>query len=268
MIVACGSSPSSGTEAGSADGGTSSGTSGEGTHDAGEGDEHDSDGDEGGQTCEGPGNCVLYPLGCDEIQCGGISMFDDDGCVRARCTSAADECPADERCYRPEDFGGCLSSAGCYDDMESMSCVCGSDPDCGGAYCLPTSLWPEPEAGPGGSGHVQDACAPDDGPAHVLSLGLTEDDCEATLPGDTPTVTIRLDGIDPVPGTHAIGNAFSQGTYRPGDGTEQNAKAGQVVIETWTETAVTGAYDLILQDGTFLGGDFDVPYCPIDTLCG
>jgi hypothetical protein len=131
-------STSAGTEATSEGGSEGSGSSGGGS----------STTDDTGTVsdCDERRNCTLFPLGCDVVQCGGLSPFDDDGCVRTNCTANPSACGAGERCYAPIDFGGCLSSAfECYDEIETQTCQCGSDPDCGGAFCIPEELYPEVE---------------------------------------------------------------------------------------------------------------------------
>lgn len=218
--------------------------------------------------CEGGDNCVLYPIDCDDVTCGGTSMFDDDGCVRRACTDGPAACGEDEPCYRPDDFGGCQSSAvGCFDDESTMSCQCATLPDCGGAYCLPLAEWPAPDAGPSTNAIVEDSCAPDDGPAFELSFGLDAPGCDAVP--DAPFVTIRLDYIDPVPGTYAFGDFVGgQGTYDAGGGASYTNANGWVVIDAWDADSVSGTYHLVVPDVAYLSASFDAAVCDTGTLCG
>jgi hypothetical protein len=218
--------------------------------------------------CEGEGNCVLYPIDCDVVQCGGISMFDDDGCVRTACTQDPTACGEGEPCYRPDDFGGCQSSAvGCVDDESSMTCQCATLPDCGGAFCLPAAEWPAPDAGPSTNAIVQDSCAPNDAPAFELLLGLDGPGCDG-VPG-APFVAIRLDGIDPVPGTYAFGDFVGgQGTYDAGGGALHTNANGWVVIDAWGADTVSGTYHLVVPDVVYLSAAFDADFCDTGTICG
>jgi hypothetical protein len=84
-----------------------------------------------------------------------------------------------------------------------------------------------------------------------------------------PWIAIRLDGIDAEPGTYFFGEFLGgQGNYDPGDGIVQFASSGRVVIQSWDGVDVTGAYDIIMPDGTFLGADFEATYCPVNPMCG
>lgn len=75
--------------------------------------------------------------------CGDLDTpFDAMGCLRARCETDGD-CLDIERCYRPSDFGpGCVSSNLSCNDTASNICSCIGTDDCGGAYCVPASMYP------------------------------------------------------------------------------------------------------------------------------
>lgn len=135
----------------------------------------------GGAYCidEPPPGCVQYPdHGCTGAidcsvsgDCGMLQPFTAHGCLRTRCDQNGDsDCGGDERCYRPQDFGGCTSSGlDCSDDPATMTCQCTADADCGGAFCIPASDYPEDPK----------PCA--DYPAHSCSEPV---DCERYPCGD------------------------------------------------------------------------------------
>lgn len=220
--------------------------------------------------CDGENDCVLYPIDCDDVQCGGTSMFDDDGCVRTACTTDPTVCDADAPCYRAMDFGGCQSSAvGCVDDELEMICQCATLPDCGGAFCLPLEEWPSPDEGPGGDAVVRDTCAPNDGPAFELQVGLDGTSCDATAQPDQPFVSIRIDAAGPAPGTFHFGElAGGQGDYDAGDGNVLTNGNGWIVIDAFDGETVSGSYHLVVPEVAYLSGTFEAPYCEGGGPCG
>jgi hypothetical protein len=227
--------------------------------------------------CPDEGNCQLFPIDCTDGSnaCGTLdSIFDDEGCLRQSC-SGATGCGDGERCYSPQDFGGCTGSAVfCEDDVELQTCVCGGTADCGGAYCIPEGLYPTPAPGPGSTARVTDDCAPDDGPAFTFTFGLPGDACDiAAPPPGTELATIQLwiDALDP--GVYPLGQFVSPqhyGSYDDGTGVVQNATAGSVTITAVDAAGVDGSWELVLgEGGSFIGGSFeDMAYCPADVLCG
>ncbi|MCA9720230.1 MAG: hypothetical protein H6713_39280 [Myxococcales bacterium] len=83
------------------------------------------------------------PIDCAQNSCGGLSdYFDDDGCLKQPCKMDSD-CADGEKCYIGFQHDDCLSSAiTCF--KEQGACECSSTPDCGGAYCVPAALHPNP----------------------------------------------------------------------------------------------------------------------------
>lgn len=79
--------------------------------------------------CSEPYDC---PDG--DTLCGGLfSEFDASGCLRAECTADSD-CAADEVCFVPNVWGGCVSSGVLCQEVDG-ACECAKDADCGGSYC-------------------------------------------------------------------------------------------------------------------------------------
>jgi hypothetical protein len=265
------SASASGTSA-TATGGQTASDSGGADAETGDATADTADDDDTGSpgACEGEGNCVQFPISCDDVECGGTSVFDADGCVRTACTSQPDACGDGEFCYRAMDFGGCQSSAvGCVDDESTMSCQCGSLPDCGGAYCLPEADWPAADPGPEGGAHVRDSCAPNDGPAFELRFGLDSSACDASQQPTEPYVAIRIDALGPAPGTYAFGDGLDgEGRYDAGDGNLVTASFGWVTIDAVDADSVSGTYRIVISEVAHLSADFDVPLCDSGMPCG
>lgn len=219
----------------------------------------------------GPGQCEVFPIDCGPDGCGGLGRIDEEGCFRPGC-STDEECGDDERCYRPMDFGNCVSSdVFCEDNFETMQCECGSTDDCGGSYCVPADVYPTPAEGPSDAGIVADDCAPDDGPAMAFSFGLANDTCGDPAPPESAVVRIRIDYFDDTVVTHEFGitSGLGWGTYDAGDGVLVDALFGHLNIDAWDAGGVTGSYDIVLEDGSYYAATFEgAAYCPEDPMCG
>ncbi len=222
--------------------------------------------------CDSPNlECEQYELDCEVHNCGAIdSYFDIDGCPRPACSDASD-CADDEICYAAINYGGCASSGiFCGDDAESMSCQCGGDDDCNGAYCVPAELVPdEQQIGPGS---VTDTCAPDDGPAFDLEFGLESAACDA--PWTMNELRVRLvltaNSWDPLPpGEYSVveNNGWGQVDLWGDDGW-QLIDEGTVTIESWEGGAVTGSIELHAQGLPTIVSSFTAPHCVEEQLCG
>jgi hypothetical protein len=89
-----------------------------------------------------PAKCTLTDaftctdgVDCDQHECGDpMSPFDAHGCLRRACP-----CHDEEVCFRPLDYGGCVSS-GVF--CVSEPCGCAFTGDCEGRYCLPVDEVP------------------------------------------------------------------------------------------------------------------------------
>lgn len=219
----------------------------------------------GTSACEGSGNCTIYPPPCAADGCGGLdSSFDEDGCLRASC-GIGTACARGERCYRAQLFGGCASSGTfCEDDQEQGACVCASDPDCSGSYCVPESLWPMAMPGPD-AGQIDDACAPDDGAATELSFGGL-----GTCPMDEPQLRLTFFTGPPEVGTYVLeSQSEGFGELSSGGGPVIGIAAAWVEITALADGVASGSYEVIADDAQHLAASFtDVPYCASAVPCG
>jgi len=273
------------------------GTSGDGgdgddggdTHGASEG---GTGGDTAGQTAgttagETGGGTTAGPLGCDgggcAIECGvggcgPLDHFDAEGCQRPSC-SDDDQCGAQERCYVGELFGQCVSSGlFCDYDDELAMCICGGSEDCGGGYCVDADVYPEGNAGPDGPARLDNGCAPDDGPAIDIRIGLVDGSCESVF-GAEPNLRFSLhDAEFGETGTYEIGIQHSgtvgQGWYQDGDETHP-VWIGTVTISQWgLDAGIAGSYEVFAgeQKDTGFGhyvGTFDgAQFCDSNPGCG
>ncbi len=254
-------------------GGTSVADSGDGPGDSGD------SGDTGTTLrCDGEeGNCQAFPIDCSQPDaCGGLgSVFDEQGCLRQFCSPG--ECAQGERCYRPESFGGCTGSGVfCEDDFELQMCLCGGPADCGGAYCVPESVYPVPDAGPAGAAIATDGCAPTDASTIDLVFGLSSDACDVFTPEPgAPHVILSVVANELPPGMYEFGNyAIGENYAIYDDGTGKGTGwvwSALLVIEANDANGLDGWWELndSFDGGVFIGGTFeDMPYCPQATVCG
>lgn len=112
-------------------------------------------------------------------------------------------------------------------------------------------------------------CAPNDGPAFRVEIGVSEPTCGAAWEA-TDKLTIHIYKMAPVaPGEFKLGFPDDgDAILDTGDGSPNVATAGTLTIDSWTDDQVTGSYDLTLDDNTHLAGDFAGPYCGGPFLCG
>jgi hypothetical protein len=120
-------------------------------------------------------------------------------------------------------------------------------------------------ASPPAHARVEDACAPDGGPAVRIRVGLAAARCD-TDPAGTDLLLFVFHGGPLAPATYELdrggGFAFLQTTKPIG------IKSGRVTITAWDEHAVTATYALNLPDGGVLAGSFSGPVCPGEAACG
>lgn len=217
------------------------------------------------------GGCSAFPLDCSDVECGGLSVYDENGCVRPNCAEPGRACAAGEVCYIEQAFGGCVSGGlSCTDDFVEMQCVCGGSGDCGGGYCIPVDLHPEARSGPSGTAIVEDVCTKDGIPAFAFTIGPEIEGC---TPEASESVYLRLDGIDAAPGTHALGQLIDQnfGVWRDGVGTSAEVSYGFVTIDAWEDDVVSGSYYVYLghlDRELNYSGVFEATPCLTGTGCG
>lgn len=117
------------------------------------------------------------------------------------------------------------------------------------------------------------SCAPDDGPALSVEIGLASKTCGSPAGGPLLRI-IFYTHID-----NPAGNVFdlapsageAQAIYNPG-GDPSNiigSASGALSVDTWDMAAAKGSYDVVMNDGTHLAGTFDAIACLMDQpMCG
>jgi len=229
-------------------------------------------GETDGLVCDSANNCVVYPAPCGD-NCGNLeSDFDEDGCLRQKCSND-DACADGERCFVAAEFGLCESSGiSCQDDPETETCQCGGNPDCNGGHCVDAELFPAEMPGPEGDMLVQPTCAPNDGAAFSFTVYVQ---------GEAPACDPSPDAAPLL--TLVFWEALEVGTFEfgptsgGGEGTasiDAEAPVGSATIEiTAVGDTVSGSYTITLggyeSELRVLAGDLvDVPYCPAVGQCG
>jgi hypothetical protein len=211
--------------------------------------------------CEQPGNCSEYSPCDDANLCGTLdSLFDENGCVRQECQDD-DGCADDERCYLAQDFGGCApSGVFCEDDPELQTCLCGSDPQCGGGFCVPQSLYPSTSTLPLGVTFATATCA---------SLGAIElylqwggfGECDL----DEPLLALWLFNAGPdKPFEYDMGSQ-PIGWYTASDNTQVEVLHIEGELVQYDDDTVAGVLEATLApnaDGVqIIAGEFEMPMC-------
>ena len=213
--------------------------------------------------------CVAFSLDCSEMECGGLSPYDENGCVRPNCAENGPEiCGDGEVCYIAQAFGGCVSGGwSCGDDFDQMQCICGGSGDCGWGVCVPLDLHPEGAPGPSGPSLVESVCTRAGEAALAFTIGSGTGSCNVE---PVESVELVLDGAEPGPGLHHLGPIVGHGTglWSDGAGTSVAATFGFVAIDAWEDAAVTGSYYIWLEDGAILSGTFQAVPCLIEIRCG
>jgi len=221
------------------------------------------------QACpNSPAHNCSDAVDCGE-DCGTMdSIFDENGCSRGECQTHA-ECGESSLCYHAEDYGGCVSSdLSCNEDADG-ECFCGSDPDCGGSYCVPSEIFFGGAALGPTQGWVDHGCTADDGPAFVLLLGLAANDCDGANDGQ-PLLRIEIAEAPGQPGTFTLDTPGNTGEYAAnGDlKTAASVPIGVVRIFSWVNDTAQGEYEVRFADASVVAGSFSVPFCNRDVVCG
>jgi hypothetical protein len=120
--------------------------------------------------------------------------------------------------------------------------------------------------GPADLATVEDACAPDDGAAVELRVGLLAAECGADFVGDALRIFLYT-GAPLSPGEYMLGDELGGAFFDDGQGMVF-ASEGAVVIEQWDEAAITGTYALTFDDQTVRAGAFVGPRCLTMPMCG
>ena len=178
----------------------------------------------------------------------------------------------------------CLASIGCDDDTPKCDATC--TPDAGGEGegegegegAAPLSN------GPGGSLVMSASCAPDDGAAWQLVVGLGSA-CDMGAP-DPSVPWVRITVYHPELFEAPVDTEASwtdwqhgQATFYPSGsgGPASNSSAGSLYLSRWDgiDTGnppeggeVAGWYTLVLEDGTEIGAAFSGVWCGGEPMCG
>lgn len=129
--------------------------------------------------------------------------------------------------------------------------------------------------GSGGSGTVMNVpgtaaaindCAPNDGKAYTIKIGLPEKTC-ASMPSGAFLRLSFYTHVDAPAGNSwdfAASPQEAQGIYQPDSGDPSNivvVSKGNLWINAWDLTGVKGLFDVTLIDGTHLVGNIDAIAC-------
>ncbi len=200
-------------------------------------------------------HCTEAPE-CDD-SCGvGTSRQDENGCPRPDCGSG---CPDGMRCFEPALWGGCAYSYEECTEQEGV-CECVISDDCGGAWCVPEDAFTTVP----GISRFESTCAPNDGPAVHLRIGLEAETCNADYAAQQ-WLELQLWRPGPLaPGVYPIDAAI----YNTSGDDPGPQVYGIVTIESWDNNVVSGSY-LIGFENVDLAGDFSqTPYCDLQPMCG
>jgi len=229
----------------------------------------------GGESCDEEMEACERP-DCSVAECGGLSAYDDDGCPRRRC-SGDEDCPEGSVCLLPREWGGCVALQTFCEPTET-GCVCASTSDCEGAICIRADEYPLPhdrvESGPMEPAIAESTCTAEEGPTTVLRFGLEQSICGST-PGPGRTLRLSLFGsqflLQPI-GAHRLGRDRGEAWYDLDDDEEVDRNEviieGLVRIRERSELALSGDYELVIDDDVLLVGAFrEIPMCPSLSTC-
>lgn len=124
--------------------------------------------------------------------------------------------------------------------------------------------------GPTPDGRVEWACAPDDGGALRIITGLSGPGCDEDW-SSVAHVRLNYWGHAPPldPGSYPFDHSTGSAWYADeADAPEEFAGEGTFTIDTWTEAAITGSYEIVLDGGGVVTGAFVGPWCDTGELCG
>ena len=126
-------------------------------------------------------------------------------------------------------------------------------------------------AGPSGTAWASPACAPDDGAAWSIVVGVSEDACEGVAATSTPFARLQIWSSAPVAGDvydlaadEGSGALYAEGS----DAGPEDATAGVIVMEYADETSMQGQYALVFSDASGVEGNFSATVCGGTAVCG
>lgn len=130
----------------------------------------------------------------------------------------------------------------------------------------------EAASGPQGWALIEDACAPDDGMAYDLLIGVGQPECGAV---QAPQEWLRIaiwEGELPVDGTWSFEDDGEEGAgwYQPAAADEDwmMLEDGALEMSDWSgEDTLEGSYEVHTEDGALLIGDFTAVRCEAPVTC-
>ncbi len=213
---------------------------------------------------------------CVSLSCGSDNSAGGDeasttGTSGAEGSSSGDATPTDVTATASDTEATGTSSPSTGDTDETTDATTGTEGETfGESSGSGESSGGESSTGatPVGDATVEDACAPDDGPALEFKLELAAPSCGASWADETLRVVLfeagpLAPGVYPLDG--GLGFATRQGMGEP---EMVVGSSGSVTIEAWDAAAVVGSYALVFEDASTRSGEFAGPVCPVMPLCG
>ena len=118
---------------------------------------------------------------------------------------------------------------------------------------------------------IDDACAPDDGRAFELVIGVGAPDC---LSEQAPQEWLRIaiwEGELPVDDVWSFDDEGGAGWYQPATADHDwvLVDEGSLELSNWTgDDTLVGDYEVSTEDGDLLIGDFTAVRCESTVTCG
>lgn len=117
------------------------------------------------------------------------------------------------------------------------------------------------------------SCAPNDGKAFTIEIGLAERSCTASPMASLLRLSFWTHVDMPAGNTWNLSPNIGegQGNYTPASDPANfiGVDSGTLKMDVWTADSASGNYDVILMDGTHLSGSFDAIPCLMNpAMCG
>jgi len=126
--------------------------------------------------------------------------------------------------------------------------------------------------GPSGAARLEPSCAPSDGPAVRLIVGMGEPGCDSPFSSVAHVRITLWEGVEwPLAdGTYAFDSRSGSAWYARTDGApEESGRSGTVTVSTAPGgTTTTGGYLIDLGAGEVVEGTFEAVACGTGELCG
>ena len=120
---------------------------------------------------------------------------------------------------------------------------------------------------PAGTAVVEDACAPNDGPAVQFRFEVSEPVCGAQSTGEGLHLFLWQGG-PLAPGDYSLTEQMGFASYQVGNDEPTNSVDGTLTIDSWVGDLVIGSYQLNFVDDSTREGVFAGPFCQTNPPCG